>query len=553
MMERKANWETDAAWRFHNATKYVRPDGDLSQADVRILMGELPRLAPGIGEQDPAIEPTAYKIYGGLERIALPGEFPASDVLALNALVASGDLPEGRAVPDLETLARVCLRANGVLKRWRSPAGKEIEFRAAGCTGARYHLELYLFSADLPGLDAGIYHYGAHDHGLRRLRDGDYRAAVIAATGEEPAVAAAPVVAVVTSTFWRNAWRYQARTYRHVYWDTGTVLANLLAVAADAHLPARVVLGFADHEINALLGVDGVREAAVSLVALGRAEDTPAAALEAAPLDLPTQPVSAREIVFPEIGAMHAASSLASGEESRDWRDHAYEPRRASPSTDSIPLRPLDPDQLPADPVDAVIARRRSNRHYEAAIPLPYAALSTVLTRSLPAVSMDCLVPGAPPHFSPYLIVSNVEGLDPGAYLVHPTDGSLELLHPAEAREPASELACGQDYVDQAHVNVYAMTDLAPVLAHFGNRGYRVAQLEAALFGARLQLAAHALGLGAVGSTSYDDDVTAYFSPHASDKSFMFVAVFGIRRRPSAEEIAAKSSFLQAGKPRAAR
>ena len=29
MMERKANWETDAAWRFHNATKYVRPDGDL--------------------------------------------------------------------------------------------------------------------------------------------------------------------------------------------------------------------------------------------------------------------------------------------------------------------------------------------------------------------------------------------------------------------------------------------------------------------------------------------------------------------------------------------
>jgi hypothetical protein len=35
------------------------------------------------------------------------------------------------------------------------------------------------------------------------------------------------------------------------------------------------VLGFADDEINALLGVDGAREAAVSLVALGRTEDTP--------------------------------------------------------------------------------------------------------------------------------------------------------------------------------------------------------------------------------------------------------------------------------------
>jgi SagB-type dehydrogenase family enzyme len=547
------NSKSDAAWRFHNATKYVHPAGELKRADVRILMGEPPRLGPAIGEQDPAIEPLAYKIYTGLDPISLPSEFPASDLPALDALVASGDLPEGTAVPNLETLARLCLRANGVLKRWRSPAGKEIEFRSAGCTGARYHLELYLVCGDLPGLEAGIYHYGAHDHSLRRLREGDFRGAVIAAAGEEPAVAAAPVVAVWTSTFWRNAWRYQARAYRHVYWDTGTVLANLLAVAADARVPARVVLGFADDEVNALLGVDGTREAAVSLVALGRTEDTPAASPEAAPLDLPTQPVSTREIGFPEIGAMHAASSLASGEEARAWRASAYEPEPPGPSTTSIPLRPLAPEQLPADPIDAVIARRRSNRHYDTGTPLAFAALSTVLTRSPPAVSMDCLVPGAPPHIVPYLIVNNVEGLDPGAYVVDPKDGSLELLHPAETRVPASELACGQDYVDRAHVNVYALTDLKPVLAHFGNRGYRVAQLEAALFGARLQLAAHALGLGAVGSTSYDDEVTAYFSPHANDKSFMFVAVFGNRRRPSAEEIAAKSRFLQAGKPRAER
>ena len=117
-------------------------------------------------------------------------------------------------------------------------------------------------AAQLPGLEAGVYQYAAHDHSLRQLRAGDYRAAVVAATGQEPAIAAAPVIAVWTSTFWRNAWRYQARAYRHVYWDAATALANLLAVAADARLPARVVLGFADDEINALLDVDGEREAA---------------------------------------------------------------------------------------------------------------------------------------------------------------------------------------------------------------------------------------------------------------------------------------------------
>jgi hypothetical protein len=47
-----------------------------------------------------------------------------------------------------------------------------------------------------------------------------------------------------------------------------------------------------------------------------------------------------------------------------------------------------------------------------------------------------------------------------------------------------------------------------------------------------------------VGSTSYDDEVTAHFSPHAAGKSFMFVAVFGARRRPSTSEVAEKSKFL---------
>jgi hypothetical protein len=65
-------------------------------------------------------------------------------------------------------------------------------------------------------------------------------------------------------------------------------------------------------------------------------------------------------------------------------------------------------------------------------------------------------------------------------------------------------------------------------------RGYRVATLKAAGTGARLQLAAHALGLGAVGSTSFDDRVTAALSPGPNPLSFMFVAVFGERARKPA-------------------
>ena len=544
-MAHERNQESAAAWRFHNATKYVGPISTHVE-DADILMGEPPHLVQAVGEQDPAIEPLPYKIYTTLEPVPLPREFPAAELPALDVLAATGDLPVSHTVPNLNAVARLCLRSNGLLKRWRSPSGREIEFRAAGCTGARYHLELYLVCGELSGLAAGIYQYAAHDHSLRKLRAGDYRGAVIEATGQEPAVAAAPVVAIWTSTFWRNAWRYQARAYRHVYWDTATALANLLAVAADTGLPTRVVLGFADHEINVLLDVDGTREAAVCLVALGRSSDVPLPPPEIEPLGLTSLPLSEREIVFPEIGAMHSASSLASGADAKAWRARAFVPEVPPSGRSRIALQPIAAAALPTDSIDTVIERRRSNRHYAADTPMSFETLSTMLTRSLQGTAMDCLVPSAPPLSTPYLIVNNVAGLSPGAYAVHWREQALELLQPGEMRAAAARLACDQDYAADAHVNAYTLTDLAPVLEHFGNRGYRVAQLEAALVGAKLQLVAHALGLGAVGSTAYDDEVTAYFSPHAANKSFMFIAVSGIRRRPSKSEVVEKSQFLNA-------
>jgi SagB-type dehydrogenase family enzyme len=457
------NWETAAAQHFHAITKYVRPDGP---GDVAILMGEAPRLGPAIGEQNPANEPFPYKIYTDLPPIPLPRDFPQLDLPAVDALTASGEAPDGTAIPDLAAIARLCLRANGILKGWRSTTGREYEFRAAGCTGARYHLELYLVCGDLPGLPAGVYHYAAHDHSLRRLREGDFRAAVVAATGNEPAIARAPVIAAWTSTFWRNAWRYQERAYRHVYWDTGTVLANLLAVAASDRLPAEVVLGFADGAINTLLDVDGEREAAVCLVALGKTDDAPPLPPPLAPLGLATHPISAWEIDFPEIGAMHAASFLATGEAARAWRANAFRPEERTPRGPLMPLAPLDDAALPADAIEAVITRRRSNRHYTVETPLSFAALSTVLASALHDPAMDCLLPGAPPLFTPYLIVNNVEGLQSGAYVLHPRAMALELLRPDDSRSAGSRLACGQDYADAAQVNVY-------VRVRAGNVGVR--------------------------------------------------------------------------------
>lgn len=71
------------------------------------------------------------------------------------------------------------------------------------------------------------------------------------------------------------------------------------------------------------------------------------------------------------------------------------------------------------------------------------------------------------------------------------------------------------------------LIDLPTILTRFGNRGYRAAQLEAAIVAGKLYLAAYALHTGATGLTFFDDEVTDFFSPHAAGKSVMFLVALG--------------------------
>src|SRR5207244_11728228 len=100
-------------------------------------------------------------------------------------------------------------------------------------------------------------------------------------------------------------------------------------------------------------------------------------------------------------------------------------------------------------------------------------------------------------------------------------------------RREAGHLGLGQALPADAAVALYWLTDLEPVFARFGDRGYRAAQLEAAIEGGKAYLAAYALGLGATGLTFFDDDVTAFFSPHAAGKGVMFLVALGPGRRRS--------------------
>ena len=125
------------------------------------------------------------------------------------------------------------------------------------------------------------------------------------------------------------------------------------------------------------------------------------------------------------------------------------------------------------------------------------------------------------------MIAHAVEGLPPGAYYLRRAERALELLEEGEFRAIAGRLGLFQELPAAAGANVYCLADLEPVLARFGNRGYRAAQLEGGIVGGRLYLAAYALRFGATGLTFLDDEVTEFFSPHAEGKSVMFLTALG--------------------------
>jgi SagB-type dehydrogenase family enzyme len=498
-----------AAWHYHNSTKHSY---ESLYADPHSL--------------DWQNQPLPFKIYQTLEPVPLPQDLPSAGVPALSAVATNAPPAEAVRVPSLALLASLLYYSAGITKRKQYPGG-EILFRAAACTGALYHIELYLVCGDLPGLQAGVYHFGPGDFALRCLRQGDFRAVLVRATGAEPAVASAPLTLIATGTFWRNAWKYRARTYRHCFWDSGTMLANLLAVSAAHGLPAKVVMGFLDAPVNQLLGLDIEREVALTLVPLGSVAAQPPASTPALePLQLATVPLSNREVDYPTIGAMHSASSLRQTSELKAWQEPLAARDWPAPIGELFALRPLSASAAPPETIEQVIRRRGSSRRF-ARVPMSFPQLSTILLHATRGIPADFLQPSGVMLNDLYLIVNAVDDLPSGAYVFRPDQAALELLRCGDFRRDAGYLGLMQDIPADASLDVFFLTDLPAVLERFGNRGYRAAQLEAGIIGGKLYLSAYAQRLGASGLTFFDDDVTRFFAPHAADKSVMFLVALG--------------------------
>ncbi len=501
------NRDVTYALRYHAGTKH-------SEISVRTSVHYL----------DWENRPYPFKIYEDLPSTPLPRDFPRPEADALECVSGLQAEAKGREL-GIGEIAALLFYSAGLTRRFRH--GGEIHYmRAASATGALYPIESYVACQDLEGLKAGVYHFNPLDFALVEVRTGDWRTELAALSDDS--VAGAPMTIVFTSLAWRNAWKYQARSYRHWFWDGGVIAANLLAVSASLGLASRIIAGLVDNDVNQLLGVRDAKEAAIFLVPVGLRRDSShfRSLRKIDSIEPKIRPLSRREEEHPEIWELHNASSLRSPGEVKTW----VQGRRRQPSENHAtgPVFPLDPAQAEARPekLGDVILRRGSTRRFARA-PVEFSQLSRILKASTWPLPLDHLREGER-TIDVYLIANAVDGLPAGSYFYYAEKELLEQLKTGQLRRMSGYLCLEQSLFSDASVVFFLMTRLGDVLEAFGNRGYRAAQLEGGIVAGRIYLSAYAQGLGASGSTFYDDAVTEFFSPHAKDKTTMIAVGLGV-------------------------
>jgi SagB-type dehydrogenase family enzyme len=499
----------NSALEYHEETKH-------SELSVRMSMRRL----------DWANRPAPFKVYKDAPSIPLPCDFPRPHGRALRAIVGA-DKEAPRRHPDLGLLAEILFFSAG-LTRKMGKGENTYYMRAAPATGALYPIELYVVCVEVPGLGAGIYHFNPLDFALMKLREGDYRAELGSAGCSD--CLGSPVTIILTSLAWRNAWKYEARSYRHWFWDSGVIAANLLATCSSEGLPVKLLLGFVDSEIDALLGLEKGKEATVAVAAVGAgsASTTPRKMREGIrSIPFASEPVSREEVEYPIVWKTNGASALANSEDVKAWRESFKPQNREAPHGRPAPaLSPAgEADQSPPA-LGEVILRRGSTRKF-ARRSISFEQASRIITASSGNVPLD-LLPAGETLLDLYFVANDVQGLQPGSYFFDRGKASLEQLKEGQFRSMTSYLCLDQPLFGDASAVFFLMADLDRVTGSLSNRGYRAAQFEAGVRAGKIYLSSYALGMGASGSTFYDDAVTEFLSPHAKGKSTMMAVGVGV-------------------------
>lgn len=448
-------------------------------------------------------QPPTFKAYPQAEEVDLRRYMPTGAPVADDSELERwrhAVAPEERSLAEL---AHLLYFTNGVTAV--VPQGQEpFLMRAAPSAGGLYPTELYVVAKGGGALPAGIYHYQVRQHSLAKLYGGEPWRALSSACFDHPALAEAQEAVVLTGLFARSAWRYEDRAYRRVLLDTGHVLGNLLAFGWSMGWASSPLVSFADQALAELLGLELGEEGPLAVVAL---HPSPQALPPGDTLPGPRGPLEASR-PGERLRQMHLAGALPAGPAPAQAAQGGPPPLPRFGAPVALPKAPLD--WSPG--LGMAILRRRSTRHFSGE-GFGLRDLAAMLGHAYGQAPGPGEVAAAPcpalavaPWIETYVVVHEVEGLEPGCYRYDPEAHSLLQVRFTALRREAHHLALGQALAASCAAIVVHAAQLDLAVARLGDRAYRHLHLDAGHLGQRLNLAAIALELGASGIGGFFDD-----------------------------------------------
>lgn len=463
-------------WRdYHNTTKHTPESLRQSQHTL-----------------DWANMPDPFRHYEGVPVLDLPAD-PASPLVPalelLGGIQGSSEASDGAGF-----LSQLLYYSAAISASKRVAAtGHRYALRVNPSSGNLHPTEFHCWTRGLRQWPDGLYHYRPSSHMMEQRALGRC---------DLPAGEASPLLFVLTSIVWREAWKYQERAYRYCLHDMGHAW-QALALAAEAMGCSATAIGhFADDSISQICGLPE--------------DEWPMLLVQVSGAPVPTgKPDGHREVwhggtpnrlsneirTYPELGRMHVATKQQIGEPG------SFGELDRMPGGKGVLVLPSP--AVSTQPFGSVARSRRSALDFEGGSrTMSLAQLSALLSSALRPVSADF---ARRTVVQLYLYVHRVEDLISGVYRYWPQENQLELIKAGDQRVIAAGLSLRQDLAGNACVAFSLVAGLNQATAAYGTRGYRYAHFEAGAIGQRLYIVAEALGLGATGiGAFFDDEVNNY-------------------------------------------
>ena len=465
-------------------------------------------------------QPSRFKTYLDVERVALPTDFPRKLASMAEILERIGTPQTESLDISLDAVSTLLQFAHGALNRrvgvtWNHDAKRLAVYsgstfaygRGTPSGGGMYPTEIYWASGPNGTLMPGLYHYDNGHHALERLLTGDVTRRIQAAVFEHPSAMKTDQFLLIALNFWKNSFKYNSFCYHVITQDLGALLCSLRLIATGFHSDLQPILWYQDGEINQLLGLEKAYENVFAIVPLpAKAQvDVSFRVKQHIPVPL-TRPLLNREsfqrskkiIRFETNEEMHEATLITN--EARPGTCEALQASAEVPVSDGqVPLPPPAMELLQDDLLETFKKRHSSFGSFSAHVPLSRVELATLLYfGSAVRHYMSDLKPAdGKPHFTRLMVfINHVDGIEPGAYAY---DQERHCLIPSQRRDMTFDLQQNyflQNYnLDETGVLIAIVGAVDEMLRVYGNRGFRILNAEVGMVVQGLYMAATALSV----------------------------------------------------------